>query len=235
MLKRIVSLVLVVCLLSSSCAFAAENSAKPAGESRLEDASRRMNAAVDDFSSWAYGAIDSFSSLAREAADGAAGWAHGAIDDVLSWAGDIADLASEALNDAIEWGRQAWKDSLAWTSREWQAFTAWAEENAARILQFLKERLLFIAEKFFDVTEAELQAVLENLQALLSEDTLKDLFASENPVEYARQLLKKALEPVTGAHDGAALPAGEEYDAALEDTLGLIYHAYETETAPAAQ
>ena len=113
-LKRIISIVLAICLLSSSAV--AEST------SFWGSVSDWFSQAVEDTSEWATQAWSDTSDWAEQAWDDTTEWAGQAWSDTTQW-------VSQAWNDASAWAVQAWADSSNWVSQAWTDSSTWATTN----------------------------------------------------------------------------------------------------------
>ncbi|MBQ8080441.1 MAG: hypothetical protein IJ240_00935 [Clostridia bacterium] len=116
-MKRIVSLLLVFCLVVST-AFAEEEKQS----SLLDSVGGWFSQATESTSNWASQAWEDASDWTSQAWKDTSNWATQAWDDVSAW-------SIQAWNDVSEWTIQAWTDSAKWISQRWDGATTWTAAN----------------------------------------------------------------------------------------------------------
>lgn len=101
-MKRIICLLLVICLVSS-IAIAEEE---------------KQQSVLDAVGSWFSQAAEDTSKWATQAWDDSSKWVSQAWDDSGKW-------LAQAWDDSSKWVGQAWKDSTEWVAGNWSSFTIW--------------------------------------------------------------------------------------------------------------
>lgn len=162
----------------------------------------------------------SWKQLAKNATSTAAGLAAGSIGylggaalvgtSLFPGAGTIVGLI---IGAALGWGASEGTKALT---------NLIAEDDAEEMIKIINEQFALIAEEYF-LTEEEVNRSIENLQMLLSQDMLKQMYQYGNHKAFARQLIEMSIDPVVTERQYIALPSDEEYTEVLTDTLNEIY------------
>lgn len=107
-----------------------------------------------------------------------------------------------------------------------------AEDDGEEMIKVINEQFALIAEEYF-LTEDEVNKSIENLQSLLSQEMLKQMYQYGNHKAFARQLIELSIDPVVMERQYVALPSDEAYTEVLTETLNEIYN--EIGDAPVAE
>ncbi|QUA52201.1 hypothetical protein [Aristaeella lactis] len=97
-----------------------------------------------------------------------------------------------------------------------------AEDDAEEMIKIINEQFAIIAEEYF-LTEVEVNRSIENLQGLLTQNMLKEMYQYGNHEAFARQLIELCIDPVVMERQYVSLPTEEEYSTVLTETLKEIY------------
>jgi len=97
-----------------------------------------------------------------------------------------------------------------------------AEDDANAMIRILEEQFSEIATEYF-LNENEINQSVENLQALLTPEMLKQMYQYKDHGTFARQLIEMAMDPVVNQREFIKLPSEEEYSKYLADALEAIY------------
>lgn len=101
-----------------------------------------------------------------------------------------------------------------------------SEDDATEMLNIIQEMFPIVAEEYF-ITEDEVNKSVDNLQALITSDTLKRMYAFGDRSVFARQLIESAIDPVIAEREYIELPDEEAYTECVKDVLNEIYQNLE--------
>ena len=106
-----------------------------------------------------------------------------------------------------------------------------AEDDADHMIRILEDQFSIIAPEYF-LNEDEVEKAVENLQALISAEMLKQMYQYGKYEVFARQLIEMAIDPVVSEREYIELPDEEEYSDYLTDVLESIYEDVNDEVVP---
>ena len=152
------------------------------------------------------------STTAASVAGGSLGYLGGAAigTAILPGAGTVVGII---VGIAAGWGASEGADALA---------DMIAEDDADEMIAIIEEDFPVIATEYF-LTEEEADQAVENLQALITAEMLKQMYQYKNHEEFARQLIEMAIDPVVAQRTYIELPSEEEYAEYVTATLNEIY------------
>lgn len=97
-----------------------------------------------------------------------------------------------------------------------------AEDDGEEMIKIINEQFALIAEEYF-LTEEEVNRSIENLQRILSQNILKEMYQYGNHEAFARQLIELSIDPVVMERQYISLPSEEKYTEVLTEALNDIY------------
>ncbi|MDO5443429.1 MAG: hypothetical protein Q4G10_07135 [Bacteroidia bacterium] len=101
-----------------------------------------------------------------------------------------------------------------------------SEDDATEMLAIIQEMFPIVAEEYF-ITEDEVNKAVDNLQVLITSDTLKKMYAFGDRSVFARQLIESAIDPVIAEREHIELPDEETYTECVKEVLNEIYENLE--------
>jgi len=133
---------------------------------------------------------------------------------ILPGAGTVVGLI---LGAAAGWGASAGADALA---------DLIAEDDADEMIKIIEQEFTIIASEYF-LTEEEVKKSVENMQNLITANTLKEMYQYKDRDIFARQLIEMAIDPVVAEREHIDLPSDEEYTKYVEIVLEDISEHYD--------
>ena len=133
---------------------------------------------------------------------------------ILPVGGTIVGLI---LGAAAGWGASAGADALG---------DLIAKDDADEMIRIIETKFTSIASEYF-LTEEEVKKSVENLQGLITANTLKEMYQYKDREIFARQLIEMAIDPVVAEREHIDLPSDEEYTKYVEKVLEDISEHYD--------
>lgn len=97
-----------------------------------------------------------------------------------------------------------------------------AEDDANEMIRIIEDQFAAIASEYF-LNEDEVNQSIENLQALITAEMLKQMYQYKDHNAFARQLIEMAIDPVVAEREYVELPSEDEYSDYLTEILEVIY------------
>ena len=104
-----------------------------------------------------------------------------------------------------------------------------AEDDADEMIRIIENRFSEIASEYF-LNEEEVNQAVENLQALITAEMLKQMYQYRDHEAFARQLIEMSMDPVVQCRPYVELPSENLYSEYLTEVLEAIYQDIGDET-----
>lgn len=153
---------------------------------------------------------------ASSVAGGGAGWVGGAtagaaIGSFIPIVGTVAGGFIGGLVGAFGGGTAASKVSSA-------VLNQFIEDDAEKMVEIIQDVFTKLAEEYLTSTE-EANRIVEKIKDKLSGSVLKDMFASNDRIEFARNLLESHFEYEASNRKFIELPSQEQFQFGLKEVL----------------
>lgn len=97
------------------------------------------------------------------------------------------------------------------------------KDDAEKMMEILEDNFLRLSQDYL-INEDEATQIADALQGKLTGDTLKDMFASDNPNEYAQELIEPLVEEEVSKRAAIKAPTAAEMRAELKNSLkGVVF------------
>lgn len=97
------------------------------------------------------------------------------------------------------------------------------KDDAEKMMEIIQDNFLQLAQDYL-VNEEEATHIVEALQGELTGDNLKDMFASEDQDQYARDMIRPLVEKEVSGRETIKPPEAAEMRAELKDSLkGVVF------------
>ena len=105
-----------------------------------------------------------------------------------------------------------------------------AEDDANEMIEIIENLFSVIASEYF-LNEDEVNQSIENLQAIITSEMLKQMYQYRDHEDFARQLIEMAIDPVVAERQYVELPSEDEYADFLTGVLKAISEDMNSEEA----